>query len=100
MGTGKDLWNQFEALFDKKDWAGAASLFAADAVHVDPTGRHKGREAIATFLEQGGEAFSDITFPASLVIENGDTVVAEYIFRATQTGPLTMPDGRDHSGIG
>jgi ketosteroid isomerase-like protein len=77
----------------KKDWDGAASLFAADAVHIDPTGRHEGREAIRARCEQRGEALSDISFPSSLLIEQGDAIVAEYTFRALHTGALPMPDG-------
>jgi predicted ester cyclase len=45
-------------------------------------------------LEEGCAPFFDISFPASHLIEQGDTVVAEYVFRATHTGTLTMPDGR------
>ena len=94
MGTGKDLWNELEARLCKKDWAGLASLYAEDAVHVDPVGRHEGRDAIGSYWEEFGAPFSDMSFPASLLIEQGDTVVAEYVFRATLTGALTMPDGR------
>ena len=93
MGTGKDLWLQFETLYSRRDWDGAASLFADDAVHIDPTGRHEGREAIRVWCEQGGAAFSDLGLPASLLIEDVDIVVAEYVFRAMFTGPLTFPDG-------
>ena len=53
----------------------------------------KGREAIRAWCEQGGAAFSEISFPPSLLIEEGDHVVAEYVFRAMFTEPLTMPDG-------
>ena len=38
MGTGKDLWTEFETLTNKHDWAGAASLFASDAVYILPGG--------------------------------------------------------------
>ena len=93
MGAGKDLWLQFETLYSKRDWDGAASLFADDAVHIDPTGRHEGREAIRAWCEEGGAAFSEISFPASLLMEDGNSVVAEYVFRAMFTGPLTFPDG-------
>ena len=90
MGAGKDLWLQFETLYSQRYWDGAAALFADDAVHVDPTGRQEGREAIRVWCEQGGAAFSDISFPASLLMEDGDTVVAEYVFRAMFTGPLIV----------
>ena len=46
MGPGSDLWNQFVTMFCKGDFAGLGALFAVDAVHVDPVGRHEGRDAI------------------------------------------------------
>ena len=95
MGTGKALWNQFETLFSKKDWEDAASLFATDAVHVDPFGRREGREAIRAWWDERHKAFSDLNIEASLVIEEGDTVVAEWTWRATHTGPMAMPDGTE-----
>jgi hypothetical protein len=36
----------------------------------------------------------------SLVIEEGDTVVAEWISRLTHTGPLSMPDGTEIAATG
>jgi predicted ester cyclase len=36
----------------------------------------------------------------SLLIEEGDTVVAEYTWRATHRGPLTMPDGSEVPATG
>jgi steroid delta-isomerase-like uncharacterized protein len=92
MGTGSDLWNQFVTLSSKQDWAGVRSLFATDAVHVDPTGRREGCETIVAYFE-GHTAFSDVSLETSLVIEQGDTVVAEWAYRATHTGPLALADG-------
>ena len=100
MGVGKDLWNQFEALYSKKDFDGLASLFASDAVHVDPMGRREGRKAIRAFFEAGDKALSDIRFEASVVIEEGDIVVAEWTWRGAFTGPLTMPDGTEIPATG
>lgn len=53
MGVGNDLWNKAEALFSKKDWAGFTSLFAADAVHVDPIRRREGCFAIGAYFAEG-----------------------------------------------
>ena len=95
MGVGRDLWNQFEALYGKQDYMGDASLFASDGVHVDPFGRREGREAIGAFLEEGDKPFSDITMETLQLVEEGDTVVAEWVWRATHTGPLPLPDGSE-----
>jgi steroid delta-isomerase-like uncharacterized protein len=93
MGTGKDLWNQFETLLNKHDWPEATSLFANDAVYAEPAGRHEGREAIRTFLEAGGKAFSDLIGETNLVIEEGDIVIGEWTYRGTHTGPFVVADG-------
>ena len=100
MGVGKDLWLQFETLYSKRDWDGAASLFADDAVHVDPTGRQEGREAIRVWCEQGGAAFSDISFPPSLLIEDGDRSWPNTCSGPCSPEPLTMPDGTVRPGHG
>jgi len=93
MGTGSDLWDQFEAMLGQQDYDGLVSLFATDAVYVEPGGRHEGREAIRAWLDDWGHSFSDVHYEASLVIEHDDVIVAETTYQSTHTGPLTMPDG-------
>ena len=93
MGTGGDLWNRFETMLNKLDFDGLDSLFASDAVYVDPAGRHEGGHAIRTWLDGFVLAFSDVRFETSRVIEQADTVVAEWTNHCTHTGPLTMSDG-------
>ena len=100
MGTGKDLWNQFDTLLNKQHWTGATSLFASDAVYVEPGGRHEGREAIHAFLEAGGTTFPDLYGETSLVIEEGDIVIGEWTYRATHTGPLALGDGTEIPATG
>jgi ketosteroid isomerase-like protein len=92
METGSDLWHQFETLLKQKDVAGAASLFASDGVHVSPIGRREGLEAIRAFWEEVGQGTSDIDMTTSLLLEDGDIVVAEWTYRATFVWPATMPD--------
>jgi ketosteroid isomerase-like protein len=70
-------------------------LFASDAVHVDTAGRHEGREAIAAYFEEGDKPFSDISMETSQLIEEGNVLVEEWVWRATNTGPLPMPDGTE-----
>ena len=60
MGTGKDLYSQFETLYGKRDYTGLASLFASDGVYTDPSGRYEGGEAITAYIEQADKPFSDI----------------------------------------
>jgi steroid delta-isomerase-like uncharacterized protein len=100
MGIGKDVWAELEALANKHDVAGAASLYASDAVLVDPTGRHVGRDAIQALFEALVRPFPDGRIETTQVVEEGDTVVAEQIWRGTNTGPLTMPDGTEIPATG
>ena len=100
MGTGKDLWNEFETLYNKQDYKGLASLYAEDALYVTPDGRREGPEAIEAYLEETDKPFSDIRLETSQVIEEGDNVVAEWAWRATHTGPLVMPDGKEIAPAG
>jgi ketosteroid isomerase-like protein len=93
VGTAGELWNQFQTIRGQQDYDGLASLFAVDAVFVEPGGRHEGREAIRAWFKGWGPALSDLRIEPSLVIEEGDTVVAEWTGHGTHTGPLTMNDG-------
>ena len=93
MGIASDLWAQFEARFGSQDYDGLLELFSDDAVYTTPAGRHEGREGIRTWFDGWAKAFSDVRFVSSLVVEQDGTVAAEWIWRATHTGPLSMPGG-------
>jgi ketosteroid isomerase-like protein len=95
MGAARDLWNEYEAMYAKLDYGGVASLYASDAVHVDTAGRHEGREAIGAYFEEGDKPFTDISMETAQIIEEGDVFVVEWVWRATNTGPLTMPDAME-----
>jgi steroid delta-isomerase-like uncharacterized protein len=95
MGAGRDLWNEYESMYSKLDYSGVASFYATDAVHVDTAGRHEGREAIGAYFEEADKPFTDISMETAQIIEEGDVLVVEWVWRATNTGPLTMPDGTE-----
>jgi steroid delta-isomerase-like uncharacterized protein len=75
--------------------SGLASLYANDAVYTDPMGHCEGREAILEYFETADRPFSDISLRTTRLIEERDTVVAEWTWRATNTAPLAMPDGTE-----
>ena len=100
MGTGRDLWNEWETLHNKHDWAGLASFFTPDAVYVYPFGRREGPEAISVYFAGMGKAFPDINLDTSQVIDDGDIVMAEWMSRITHTRPFTMPNGRQIAATG
>jgi uncharacterized protein (TIGR02246 family) len=78
MGRDKDLWNHFETGLVKHDLEGLLSVFAIDAVYSAPNFRNEGRAAIGAFFDAVFKAFSSTQVDTSLVVEEGDTVVAEW----------------------
>jgi uncharacterized protein (TIGR02246 family) len=85
MSAGKDLWNQFATAIGANDPEGLASLFASDAVYISPSGRYDGRDAVGA-LFTGRTQNANVKMDTSLLIEDGNTVVAEYIVTVTGTG--------------
>jgi steroid delta-isomerase-like uncharacterized protein len=73
--------------------AAELELFSDDAVYTAPAGRHEGRERIRSWFSGWADAFSDVSFVSSLVVEQDDAVVAEWTWRAVHTGSLVMPGG-------
>jgi steroid delta-isomerase-like uncharacterized protein len=103
MGVSKDLWTEGVARYNSHDWEGLASLYASDAVHVDPLGRHEGPAGIQAYFAEATSAFPDMRMETSRLLQEGDTIVAEWTWRATNTGPLsmlTMPDGTEIPATG
>jgi len=100
MGAGRELWGRFEKMFREQDYDGLVSLFAEDAVYVEPAGRHEGRNAIRAWFDESGPAFSDVRFEATLLVEQGEAIVAEWTYHGVHTGPLTMADGSIVQGTG
>jgi uncharacterized protein (TIGR02246 family) len=88
MGTGTDLWNQCVARMNNEDWTGFVSLFTSDAVYAGPNLRYEGREAIEAHFDEVGKAIADVHYETSLVVEDGDSVIAEWTWRSTQTGQV------------
>jgi ketosteroid isomerase-like protein len=100
MGVGKDLWTEMVTRYNKQDWSGVASMYASDAVLVDPNGRCEGRDAISAYFGALRGRFPIRSIETSVVIEEGDTAVAEWTWRGTNTGPLTLPDGSEMAATG
>jgi steroid delta-isomerase-like uncharacterized protein len=95
MGTGKDLWNDYETLLNKHDSTGVASLYVGDGVYIDPHGRYEGPEAIRAYLAACDRAFPDSRFEASLLAEEKNIVVAEWTIAATFLDTMVLPDGTE-----
>jgi steroid delta-isomerase-like uncharacterized protein len=93
MGAGSEIWARWEAVLAKQDYEACVALFAPDAVYVEPGGSHEGPGEVLAWLQNQDGGFSDVHFETVRLIEHGDTVVAEWRWRATHTRPFSMPDG-------
>ena len=75
-------------------------MFAAHGVWLLPNVRQEGPDAIGAYLSATGRAFPDLSIETSLVIDDGDSVMAEFTRRGSQTGPLTLPGGKEVQATG
>ena len=85
---GLDLWNSGD--FDRM-----RTLAADDQVWVSPAGTWTGTDAITSHYREDLTAFPDRQIQVSNWVEEGDTVVAEYEWSGTHSGPLWLPDGTE-----
>jgi ketosteroid isomerase-like protein len=100
VGTGIDLWHQFMALYSKGDTAETAELMTDDVVQIQPTGRREGRWLVKAHLKEWDEVLSDMTMETSVMLEDGDVVVAEWNLGLTVTRPLPSLDGTEIAAAG
>jgi predicted ester cyclase len=96
MGAGQDLWARTERLINDHDFEAAVeAMYVEDAVLVTSGSRYEGAKAIQEFMVDFTKAFPDGKVTTSHVVEEGDSLVVEYTFEGTHTGPLSMPDGSE-----
>lgn len=60
----------------------------------------RGREHVIAHYQQEWEGFPDAHVDTKLLVADGSVVVAEWIWTATNTGPLSFPDGRAIAATG
>jgi ketosteroid isomerase-like protein len=71
-----------------------ANFYADDATMMTPdVGEISGREAIAGYLSEFVQGFSDVSWEPLSKLESGNTAIDEGYFLGTHTGPLEGPSG-------
>ena len=89
------------AAFNAHDAARVGSFYRDDAVLITPdAGEIRGRDLAEDYNRKFIEAFPDGRMEIAMSYECGDTVVAEWIFRGVNTGPLPLPSGEDLPATG
>jgi len=93
MGRARQLIEQAIELFNAGDLERLTPMYAEDAVEITPRGQFQGRTAIGERLRAERAAFPDQHMKPLVWVEEGDTVVVEYTWTGTHTGPAPLPDG-------
>jgi|SRR6202035_449578 len=94
MGNLKDRIHRLVDAYNREDWSAASELCADDIEVIEPLLEpFKGRQAVIDFLKGQKATFPDSTIVVKRLVEEGDTVVAEYVFAGTNAGPLRLPTG-------
>jgi ketosteroid isomerase-like protein len=100
MGTLRDLNQQGAKDYNNGDLDAMAEAYSRDAVFVSPDGRFEGVDAIRKQWADQMAAFPGAQIEYTREVEEGDTIVTEFIFRGTNTGPLALPDGSELPATG
>jgi predicted ester cyclase len=95
MSSIRDAYEQGIGFYNAGDVEGMINLYTEDATRVAPFGTFEGRAAIREALSRDKAAFPDHTMTVDVIVEQGDTIAAEWTVAGTHTGPLLMPDGTE-----
>ena len=95
MSSIRDAYEQGIGFYNAGDVEGLVNLHTEDATLVTPFGTFEGRAAIREALSRDKAAFPDRTMTVDVIVEQGDTIAAEWTVVGTHTGPLFMPDGTE-----
>lgn len=95
MSSNRDAWEQARKLYNAGDLDGLANFYTEDATLASPDGTAQGRVAIRAQWSREKAAFPDRTLTVDVLVEQGNTIVTEFTWAATNTGPLYLPDGTE-----
>jgi steroid delta-isomerase-like uncharacterized protein len=93
MGANLVINDNAAAAYNAGDIAGFCAYYAPDAILTTPDGTFTGLEAIFENWTKEKAAFPDSKVTMTLVVEDGDKLVSEWTWTATNTGDLSLPDG-------
>src|SRR3990172_6851480 len=94
MATAADITRRIFQAYNDRDLDGMLASVNPDVRITLPGGQLiSGREEMRAHEQQEWEGFPDARVEVRQVIDEGSMAVAEYIWAATNTGPLNLPDG-------
>src|SRR3979409_701544 len=93
MSKGTEFVNKWMEAVKRGDVESLVAMTQPDSVHVSPDGTFRGTQGVRDLFTPMMNAVSEREVQINNVIESGDTIVVEFVFRSTNTGPLVTPQG-------
>lgn len=93
MSNGTDFINHWMAAVIRGDVEALVAMCQPDVVLVNPDGDFRGAAGVRAAFEPIVASTSNRAVEIRDVIEGDETIVADFIFRAKNTGPLQTPRG-------
>ena len=90
-----DVADNIVKAFTGTDATAKANLYTEDAIFIIPGEQEplRGRKAIEEYLVATYKPFSDVVIEFPTVLISGNHIVFEQVVRATNTGPILLPEG-------
>ena len=101
MSSTRAAYERVIQLYNAPDLEGLVDCsYTEDAMLMTPDGTAHGRAAILEVWSRGRAAFPDYNGTIDVMVEQGDTIAAEWTWFGTNTGPVVMPDGTERPPTG
>jgi steroid delta-isomerase-like uncharacterized protein len=91
MSKATDFVNTWMDAVNRGDLEALVAMCQPDAVHTNVEGTFRGAQGVRDLFKPIVDATSERGVQINNVIESGDTVVVEFVFRFKNTGPLVTP---------
>jgi steroid delta-isomerase-like uncharacterized protein len=91
MSKGTDFVNRWMAAVNRGDLDALVGMCHPDAVHISAEGTFRGAQGVRDLFKPIVDATSEREVHITNVVEGGDTIVVEFVFRFKNSGPLVTP---------
>jgi steroid delta-isomerase-like uncharacterized protein len=91
MSKGTDFVNKWMDAVKRGDVDTLVAMSQPDSVHVSPDGTFRGAQGVRDLFTPMMNAVSEREVQINNVVESGDTIVVEFVFRFRHTGPIVTP---------
>ena len=93
MTKGTDFVNKWMDAVNRGDVDALVAMCQPDAVHTNVDGTFRGAQGVRDLFQPMFDAMSEREVHINNVIEAGDTIVVEFVFRSRNTGAVVTPQG-------